>query len=228
MSDEKMLNKIRALLAKAEATTFEHEAEAYTSRALQLMAKYGIDEARARQQDPQARVTAKTIRLAAPFRAQRGSLLTAIGEPMGCRVVVMLPNARKEPRVAHVIGYPSDVERVVILFESLLIQANRFMATTHMPRRAKAKFRRDWLHGFAAMVRTRIEEWNALTTVQEGPGTDLVLRDRDETVNAALAATFPSIRPAPVQQAGIGFLVGAHEARRADLGRTALTPGGQQ
>ena len=40
-----MLSRIRALLAKAEATEYAEEAEALSARAQELMAKYSIDQA---------------------------------------------------------------------------------------------------------------------------------------------------------------------------------------
>ncbi len=43
--DEPILAKVRALLAKAESTSFEHEADALTAKAQELMARYAIDEA---------------------------------------------------------------------------------------------------------------------------------------------------------------------------------------
>src|ERR1035437_9378523 len=44
-ADERILGKIRALLAKAESTEFTEEAEALSARAQELMAKYSIDHA---------------------------------------------------------------------------------------------------------------------------------------------------------------------------------------
>jgi hypothetical protein len=43
--DERILDKVRALLAKAESTEFPEEAEALSARAQELMAKYSIDQA---------------------------------------------------------------------------------------------------------------------------------------------------------------------------------------
>lgn len=40
-----MLDKIRALLAKAESTQFPEEAQALTAKATELIAKYGLEEA---------------------------------------------------------------------------------------------------------------------------------------------------------------------------------------
>ncbi|NEA40757.1 DUF2786 domain-containing protein, partial [Streptomyces sp. SID11385] len=43
--EPRMLTRIRALLAKAEATGFPEEAEALTTKAQELMARHSIDEA---------------------------------------------------------------------------------------------------------------------------------------------------------------------------------------
>jgi hypothetical protein len=43
--DERMLSRVRALLAKAESTEFPEEAEALSSRAQELMARHSIDDA---------------------------------------------------------------------------------------------------------------------------------------------------------------------------------------
>jgi len=46
--DDAVLAKVRALLAKAESTTFTHEADALTAKAQELIARHSIDEAMAR------------------------------------------------------------------------------------------------------------------------------------------------------------------------------------
>ena len=43
--DDKLLLRVRQMLAKAESTTYEAEAEAFTAAAQQLMARPSIDEA---------------------------------------------------------------------------------------------------------------------------------------------------------------------------------------
>ena len=44
-TNDSVLHKVRALLAKAEATPFDAEAEAFTSKAQELIARYRIDDA---------------------------------------------------------------------------------------------------------------------------------------------------------------------------------------
>jgi hypothetical protein len=41
--DQRMLDRVRALLAKAESTDFPQEADAFTARAQELMARHRID-----------------------------------------------------------------------------------------------------------------------------------------------------------------------------------------
>src|SRR5260370_42461587 len=43
--DQRMLDRVRGLLANAESTEFPEEAEALTSRAQELMARHSIDDA---------------------------------------------------------------------------------------------------------------------------------------------------------------------------------------
>src|SRR5690349_24678935 len=43
--DAKVLDRVRALLAKAESTSYEEEADAFTAKAHQLMSRYAIDAA---------------------------------------------------------------------------------------------------------------------------------------------------------------------------------------
>src|SRR6266704_2970169 len=44
-ADPRQLERVRALLAKAESTSFAEEAEAYTAKAQELMARHSIDYA---------------------------------------------------------------------------------------------------------------------------------------------------------------------------------------
>src|SRR5205807_2396905 len=44
-ADARILERVRALLAKAESTTFPEEAEALSAKAQELMARYAIDRA---------------------------------------------------------------------------------------------------------------------------------------------------------------------------------------
>ena len=87
-ADERLLGKIRALLAKAEATEFAEEAEALSARAQELMAKYSIDHAllaaeTGRTEEPGGR----RIAVDNPYEAPKASLLQTVAQANRCRVV---------------------------------------------------------------------------------------------------------------------------------------------
>ena len=122
-ADERLLGKIRALLAKAEATEFAEEAEALSARAQELMAKYSIDHAllaaeTGRTEEPGGR----RIAVDNPYEAPKASLLQTVAQANRCRIVWS-----KELGLVTVIGFPADLDAVELLFTSLLVQANSAM-----------------------------------------------------------------------------------------------------
>jgi hypothetical protein len=121
---EKLLDRIGALLAKAESTDSDHEAEALVSKAQQLATLHAVDLATARQRT-QRRQRREQVE-------QRKLVLGRRGE-MGLRHRVLL-----YVKVAHVndievdvardstyviaFGFPSDLEVVDALYASLATQ----------------------------------------------------------------------------------------------------------
>lgn len=86
--DDPVLTRVRALLAQAESTTLEAEAEAFTAKAQELMARHAIDVAvlwahSARDERP------TTIRLAIddPYADIKSLLLQRVAEHSRCRAV---------------------------------------------------------------------------------------------------------------------------------------------
>ena len=105
---ERPLGKIRALLAKAEATEFAEEAEALSARAQELMAKYSIDHAllaaeTGRTEEPGGR----RIAVDNPYEAPKASLLQTVAQANRCRIVWS-----KELGLVTVIGFPADLDAV--------------------------------------------------------------------------------------------------------------------
>ncbi len=84
---EKVLNRVRALLAKAEATQFGGEAELLTAKAQDLMTRHAIDEAMLHQVVDDVTVITRRIRLHSPYISTKVSLLNAVGQANRTRVV---------------------------------------------------------------------------------------------------------------------------------------------
>ncbi|SDY24523.1 Protein of unknown function [Micromonospora pattaloongensis] len=228
MSDA-ILAKVRKLLAKAEdpACTVA-EAEAFTAKATELIAKYGVDRALLAARDPASDpVGDRLIDLLPPYALDKAGLLAGVATALRCRAV-----RRRGPEgfTMHLFGHASDLERVELLFTSLLVQAAHGLTATPVPpREHPAAFRRSWLAGFAAAVAARLHEAESAAAAESGAGGSLalVLADRSAHVERRIAEVYPRLRSAgPRRLAGTGMTLGAAAGRRADLGGTGLRPGG--
>jgi Protein of unknown function (DUF2786) len=157
--DERMLGKIRALLAKAESTEFPEEAEALSARAQELMAKYSIDHAllaaeTGRKDAPQSR----RVPVDNPYESPKGSLLQAVAQANRCRTV-----SYNGLGMSEVIGFRSDLDAVEMLFTSLLVQANTAMLRAGAKKdqygRSRTRaFRQSFLIAYAVRIGERLSE----------------------------------------------------------------------
>lgn len=217
----KVLARIRALLAKAEATPFAEEAEAFTAKAQKMMSEHSIE--RALLDDPEGTApAAMRFWLDAPYTSQKSTLLSQIARANACRSVW-----NKGLSVVTVFGFDHDLASVDLLFTSLLVQAN-----TEMTRAAKARtydtnrvrsFRASFLIGFAYRIGERLNEVRAASaaSASEASGSDLlpVLASRDAIVEDAMNAAFPNLGRHRVSLSnGQGYHAGTIAANRANLG----------
>jgi Protein of unknown function (DUF2786) len=157
--DERVLGRIRALLAKAEATEFAEEAEALSARAQQLMAKYSIDHAllAAREGHPDT-PAARRLAVDNPYEAPKANLLQTVAQANRCRTVWL-----KELGLVTVIGFPADLDAVELLFTSLLVQANAAMLRAGGKKDAYGRsrtraFRQSFLVSYAIRIGERLAE----------------------------------------------------------------------
>ena len=230
-----MLARVRKLLAKAEdPAATPHEAETYTAKASELMAAYGIDRALLATADPSLDVIGdRVVVLDRPYAADKAQLLGGVAVALGCRVVrrTRYPDGVKELSV-HLFGHGSDLQRVEILFTSLLLQAMRALGRTPVPPwDHPAAFRRSWLAGFTGSVSRRLTlaeraaaEQAEGRFVARGTSTALVLADRSSAVEAARDATYPDLSPGSTRRlSGSGGADGWAAGQRADLGTTRLS-----
>ncbi|MEH0935730.1 DUF2786 domain-containing protein [Micromonospora psammae] len=225
---EAMLSKVRKLLAKAEdPACTPAESAAFTAKATELIARYGVDRALLAARDPATDpVGDRVVEVLAPYARDKAGLLAAVADPLRCRCV-----RRREGSgfAMHLFGFASDLERVDLLFTSLLVQAAHGLAGTAVPAgEHPAAFRRSWLAGFARVVgeRLRAAEAGAVARTGAATGVALVLADRSHRVASRLSEVYPRLRTAaPRRLAGSGFTAGAVAGRRADLGGRGVADG---
>ena len=219
-----MLNKVRALLAKAEATEFEAEAEVFTAKAAELMAKYGIDEAMASQRGHvNAKPGNKVILVDAPYAGPKASLLNVVAKAFRCRAVQLASRDKTHLKV-HLFGFESDMEMVEILFTSLLLQASHGAVrvekqTDYYGRTRTRSARSSYILGFAYAVQTRLaESTKKAETEASGPGTALVLRSREVAVNDAVKQEYSHLRSVTARAGNVsGYGQGHADGMRANL-----------
>ena len=223
-----MLHKVRSLLANAEDDTLtEFEREAFNVKAAELMARYGIDAAMLEARNPGAdQVGGRKIRLHAPYVADKQHLLNAIASAL--RVEVVFSPVRSPEPFGHLFGYAADLDRVEILYTSLLLQAVHGVARANPPYGQNVKaFRRTWLMGFAAAVRERLTKAEAAAQAQAaaeqtgaGGGAELavVLQDRKRLAQRAKTAAYPNTRKTARRLTGSGRDAGYGAGMQANLG----------
>jgi hypothetical protein len=158
--DPRMLERVRALLAKAESTTFDAEAEAFMGKAQELMAKYAIDMAMVAAASADAHslaagVEARRLHLDDPYAVQKAQLLGAVAAVNGGHVVW-----HEGWGFATVIGFPVELELTELTFTSLLVQMTRAMANAGAGggHSRSASFRRAFVLSYANRVGERLEE----------------------------------------------------------------------
>ncbi|MBB3733114.1 DUF2786 domain-containing protein [Nonomuraea dietziae] len=231
---EKTFARVRALLAKAESTTYEAEAETFTSAAQSLMAKYSIDAAMLDAQPGGGEAPAGIrVGIDAPYEQPKAVLLHLIAEANRCRVIWS-----KELGFATVLGFWADLSWVEVLFTSLLVQAQTALVNSgtkkHGTGRSRNKtFRQSFLSAFASRIGERLAEATAAAISQESAsrGTDLVrvLAPREQEVEQAVERMFPHLVSHAVRTSWDreGWAAGSTAADQASLGardRQRLSP----
>jgi uncharacterized protein DUF2786 len=186
--DNRVLDRVRALLAKAESTDFPAEAEAYSAKAQELIARHSIAEALTSRDRTEVVPFARRIGVDHPYESEKASLLDAVARANHCHTVWS-----PELGFSTVFGFDADIDGVELLYTSLLVQANRAMARDE-PAKGKARvkaFRRSFLIAYAVRIGERMRQ----TIRQEiDRHSDLlpVLRSRDLQVQEAVQKIFPN------------------------------------
>ena len=215
--DARLLDRVRALLAKAESTPFEAEAETFTAGAQALMARHSIDQAMLAASGPRRSgdvPTARRVGVERPYEAPKVLLLDVVATANRCRTVWS-----EGLGFVTVIGFTGDLDATETIFTSLLLQSTRaMMRHGSRPRRGGGSrtrsFRQSFLQAFAHRIGQRLEEVTAGATAEataaaaaetgatapgarrrSGPTRDLVhvLEGRAAEVDETVTELFPGL-----------------------------------
>jgi hypothetical protein len=160
---DRRLATIRGLLAKAEATEFPEEAEAFFAKASELISRWAIDEAMLwNGADASGRERPDELQLVvhSPYLAQKAVLIGCVARANNCQAVRLVSGPGTGSEIVSIVGFPSDLRWVETLVTSLLVQLTSAMLA-RCPRggsaSASASWRRSFIIGFAEEVGTRLE-----------------------------------------------------------------------
>ncbi|EMF28273.1 hypothetical protein H114_14978 [Streptomyces gancidicus BKS 13-15] len=218
--ESRMLGRIRALLAKAEATGFPEEAEALSAKAQELMARHSVDEALLAARTPAAEgPDAVRIGVEPPYEQAKAVLLDAVASANHCRAVW-----NEAFGFSTVVGFAPDLEAVELLFTSLLVQATTAMTKAEAAQRAGGRKRtKTFRQAFLAAYAHRVGERLAAAAAEVPVEGDLlpVLASREVAVGERVERLFPSTTTTRLR--GVGDVAGWEEGSRAAEEAVAAT-----
>lgn len=226
--DPKITERVRALLAKAESTNFPDEAEAFTAKAQELIARHAIDLAMLEGEQPTTDTTGRRVLIDDPYGRAKSILVSVIAEVNRCRAVFS-----EWPGFTTVFGAPNDIAAVELLYTSLLTQATAAMTAAGRTGGAQARgrsFRQSFLVAFANRIGERLEQATSSAVddarAQHGDNVLPVLASRDAAAEEARDEAFPQLTS---QQVGAnsyqGWVAGQAAADLARLGPDAELQG---
>jgi hypothetical protein len=218
--DQKILARVRALLAKAESTQFGAEAEALSAKAQELMNRHAFERALL-DADTHRQPEAASARLWLdnPYVEAKSSLVAAIAKANRCKSVFY-----SKLGFVALVGEEMDLEITELLATSLLVQATRAMVaegshTTGGGTSRTRSFRRSFLISYAVRIGERLDEAGARA---HDPAEDSrllpVLANRSRVVEETFQAMFShTVQRSTSVTNGAGWHAGRAAADRADL-----------
>jgi hypothetical protein len=233
--DERILSRVRALLAKAESTPYEAEAETFTAGAQALMARHSIDAAMlaAGEKHPSDRPGARRIGIDRPYESPKVLLLDVVATANRCRTVWS-----KGLGFVTVVGFEPDLAATETIFTSLLLQATRAVAgegrrVTRGGQSRTRAFRQSFLTAYAHRIGARLREVTeheteaaAGRTAEAQPAASAprgvlvrVLAERATEVDSRVSEMFPRLVDRSIGMAADleGWSAGTLAADRATL-----------
>jgi len=222
--DAKALKLIRALLAKAEATTFEAEAETFTAKAQEMMTRHSIDAAvlasANKGSGARSGIESRRVHIDNPYADEKATFLSIIADVNGARAIWS-----PEPGFVTVMGFPVDLHLTDLLFTSLLVQATHAAAesTPHDRRSRTPSYRRAFLLSYAYRIGERLEaakrQTSAVAAEDYGDSLLPILADKQAAVDAAYEEAFPNSTTMKSRSLdAAGYHAGRAAAERAHIG----------
>ncbi len=229
-----IITRVQSLIAKAESSPFPAEADAFMSKAQQLINDHAIDQARLTGADPTS-VGHDTLAVKGTYTKERSMIWSAVARANRCQVLTMSTYGSSKVSDLTLIGREQDRQLVRLLATSLEQQAlkrlndldpNTTFATPVVQRRS-------FLRGFAIEVADRLKR-SGHTQAVVGQAAEQALVLAAGAVDRYVGDNFDVSqgRRSAVRHDGLAFSHGRRAGASADVGssrigssRRALPPG---
>jgi hypothetical protein len=186
--DVKILERVQALLDKAENTTFEEEAKAFFAKAQELLSKYALSEFDLKNLNA-ARINDTTetvgVLISEPNPSAKRALINAIARANGVMVVngtrkrhrtdnnvapfdtytnapfriVSSDASHKHFQTVWLSGFSKDIEATLLLYTSMLIQIKSEIKRAEIPAHVnKHTWSSHFIIAFASEIGTRLNK----------------------------------------------------------------------
>jgi hypothetical protein len=224
--DSKLLARVQALLAKAESTEYDEEAEALSAKAQELVSRHSLERLleQAATGGSGDRPDVRRLWIEAPYVLPKAGLVHVVADANRCRSVVA-----EKLGFCTVVGAAGDLDAVEVLVPSLLVQAHVAMGrcgrqTDWSGTSRTRSFRQSFLFAYAQRIGERLRSADEQAAASSGRGGELVpvLARHREQVEDACEELFPETvaRAGNVSNAQ-GWYAGRAAADQALLGTEA-------
>lgn len=164
-----LIERIKALIAKAESSTFAAEADAFMAKAQGLIDAYAIEESNLKDFDV-GEVGHENLVLKGSYSAERSTIWAVVAEANRCRILNLRLYRSSKVSEVILVGHPQDREVVKLMAFSLETQALTRMKSLEISAGiSPVVTRRSFLRGFVMEIQRRLQAQQRLRDSLDGP-----------------------------------------------------------
>jgi hypothetical protein len=226
MSADKILSRVRALLAKANSTEHPEEAETFFAKAQEMITLHQLAEADLIEGDPIARteVVMRNFDLEGSYQGAQAHVWWAAAAGTGA-YAVRYSQGSSQYRM-EVWGSQATIDATEMLATSMLLHVtgaavkagSQWVDTWEGRRNVTRSWRRSFIMGFAQRMQIRLAAQRRKTTEADVTGAALVLVSEQDQAKAAATEQDPNISAAKDETSNWdGYRNGDQSARNFNI-----------
>ena len=219
-----IINRVKALIAKAESSPYPAEADAFMAKAQQLINDHAIDQARLTGVEPSL-VGHESLAMNGTYTKERCLIWSAVANANRCQVLTLSTYGSSKVSDLTLIGREQDRQLVRLLATSLELQAIRRLEDLdpHATAGSPVVQRRSFLRGFALEVADRLRR-SGHTHAVVGQAAEQALVLARDAVSHYVSDNFDVSRGrrSSVRHDGMAFSHGRRAGASADVGASRL------